>query len=416
MNVRILFAASLFFLASGWVGAETWERFRGPKGEGVAHNQNLPIELDVAKNLVWKVAIPGVGHSSPIIWNGRVLVQSASANGSERYLLCLDAKTGKTVWEKKTAGAKAHTHQLNSLASATPATDGKAVYLAVWDGKDVILSALTIDGEPIWEKSLGEFKSQHGPGASPVVHGDKLFFALDMDGKAAMFAFDKNTGKQVWTQPREAFRASYSAPQILDKGANGVELIVTSTTAITSYDPDTGSRNWNWTWTWPANTKPLRTIASSVEAGNMLFACAGDGDGSRQMAALNLPTAVGGTPVQAWDNKKIFPYVPCLLSRDGRIYFVNDHGFAGCFDAKSGKQVWYERVPGAKFTASPVLVDGKIYAASDKGDVFVMAAEPKFEILGRGELGEDVRATPAVANGRIVIRGARHLFCFGKKD
>ncbi len=416
MNLRIMLAAPVLLSVGGWAGAETWERFRGPHGSGIAQNQNLPIDFDDAKNLVWKVAVPGLGNSSPVVWNDQIFVQSASADGKERLLLSLDAKTGAILWKRASVGSKAAIHTMNTLASATPATDGQAVYIATWDGKNVILAALTMKGEPIWEKDLGEFKSQHGFGSSPIVHRDKLYFALDMDGKAALYALDKTTGDQVWSQPREAFRACYSAPQILEKGANGTELIITSTTGITSYNPDTGSRNWNWTWTWGANTKPLRTIAGSVEAGNMLFACAGDGGGPRHMVALNLPAAPGAAPVQAWENKKDFPYVPGPLARDGKLYFINDRGFAGCYDAKSGQQLWLQRLQDATFTASPVLVDGKIYAPSEEGELFVLAAEPKFQLLSRGKLGERVRASPAVADGRLYIRGANHLFCFGKKE
>ncbi len=416
MIARILPAAVFVLMAAGWAMADTWERFRGPGGDGVAQKQNLPVEFDDAKHLIWKIKLPGLGNSSPVVWNDRLFVQTATADGKERSLLCLDVKSGAVIWKKDSTGSKAAIHAMNSLASATPATDGKGVYVATWDGKGVFLSGYSMKGQLLWEKDLGEFKSQHGPGASPIVYRDKVYFALDMDGKAELFAFDAATGKQVWRQPREAFRACYSAPQILEKGASGAELIITSTTAITSYNPDTGSRNWNWTWTWGPGVKALRTIAGSIESGNMLFAFAGDGGGDRQMVALDLATAPGTAPNQVWDNRKDFPYVPCPLTQDGRLYFVNDRGFAGCFDAKSGAKVWFERLKDATFTASPILVDGKIYAASEEGDLFVLAAEPTFQLLARNGLGERVRATPAVADGRLFVRGANHVFCYGKKD
>ena len=416
MTPRILFLVMASLIAGGTVVAETWDRFRGPQGSGVAQKQNLPSDFDDAKSLAWKVAIPGLGNSSPVIWNDRIFLQSASADGKERMVVCLDAKSGELLWTRASPGSKAPIHTMNSLASATPATDGKAVYFATWDGKNVTLAAVSMKGEPLWEKNLGEFKSQHGPGMSPIVYGDKVFFAHDMDGAAKLYAFDAATGNEVWSQPREAFRACYSAPQILDKGANGTELLVTSTTAITSYNPDTGSRNWNWTWSWGPNVKPLRTIAGSLVANDMLFACAGDGGGPRYMVALDLPTTAGASPKQVWDNKKDFPYVPTPLLRDGNLYFVTDKGGAGCFDAKTGKQLWLQRLADANFTASPVLVDGKIYAPSEEGDLFVLDAEPKFQSPARFRVGERVRASPAVADGRLYIRGASHLFCYGKKE
>lgn len=419
MNLRILFAAASTVLLGGVLAgfalAETWERFRGPGGDGVANKQNLPTEFDEKKNLLWKIALPGQGNSSPVVWNDQVFVQCASPDGSERLLLCLDAKTGKKVWEKTSPGVKSPTHSMNTLASSTPATDGKVVAISSYDGKNIRLLAYSMKGEPLWEQDLGAWKSEHGPGASPVIYKDKVFFLFDMDGKAVMHAFDKATGKPAWTQPRDAFRASYSAPQFLEKGPNGPEMIITTTTGITSYNLDSGSRNWNYTWSWPPATKPLRTIAGSLEKDGMLFAMAGDGGGARQMVALTLPTVQGAAPVQAWDNLKDFPYVPCALMNGGHIYFVNDKGFAGCFDAKTGKKVWYERLAGAKFTGSPVLVDGKIYAGSEEGDMWVLAAEPKYELIARNTIGERMRATPAVADGRMLVRGERSLFCFGKK-
>jgi outer membrane protein assembly factor BamB len=414
--MRFLLAASIVVFAATLCSAETWERFRGPRGDGTAIKQNLPTEFNEKSNLLWKVKLPGPGNSSPVVWNDRIFVQSASTDGTKRYLLCLDAKTGQKLWEKSTSGVKAATHKQNSLASASPATDGSAVYVASWDGTEISLSAFTIKGEPMWTKNLGEFTSQHGPGASPIVYKDKVFYNLDMDGKAAIYAFDKHTGKQIWMQPRKAFRACYSAPQFLENRPHGTEMLVTSTTAITSYNPDTGKENWNWTWTWGPKTKPLRTIASSLEVNNTLYAFAGDGGGDRHMVALQLPASQDGVPMQAWENKKDFPYVPCSLIHDGRIYFTNDRGFAGCFDAKTGKQIWYERIPGATFTASPILVDGNIIAASEEGDVYVIAAEPAFRLIENNRIGEVIRASPAVADGRLLVRTLNHLYCFGKAN
>lgn len=415
MNLRKLIAASVLVLVAGGAGAETWERFRGPQGEGVARNQNLPVKFDGAKDLVWKVAIPGLGNSSPVVWNDVVFLQSAAEDGSERMLLCLDAKTGKTLWERKTPGKKAATHKKNTLASATPTTDGKAVYAATWDGKDVLVGAFTMKGEPIWEKNVGEFKSQHGPGASPFLYKDKVYYAFDMDGKAILYAFDKATGKEVWTQPRAAARACYTLPRILEKGANGPELIITSTTAITSYNPDTGSRNWEWKFSWGPKAEALRLVGETIQKDNKLFAFAGT-DSGRLAVGLDLPAAQGAAPTPVWENRKDFPYVPSPVAYGDHIYFVNDRGFAGCFEAKTGKQVYMERIPDAVFSASPVIVDGKIYAGSEQGDIHVIAADPKYQLLATNKVGECMRATPAVADGRMFVRGTNHLYCFGKKD
>lgn len=158
---------------------------------------------------------------------------------------------------------------------------------------------------------------------------------------------------------------------------------------------------------------PLRTISSSFVADDLLFAFSGDGGGDRQMYAIALNT--GKAPKEVWQNKKDFPYVPCCLTAGKHIFFANDRGFAGCFEVKTGKKIWLERLPEASFSASPVLVDGNIYACSEQGDVFVFAADATFKLLAQNSLGEVIRATPAVADGRMYIRGQHHLYCVTKK-
>jgi outer membrane protein assembly factor BamB len=419
LSLSVLTAAGVAALA-GWAGAESWDRFRGPDSAGIARNQNLPLELDAAKHLVWKVEIPGIGNSSPIVWDNQLFLQTASADGATRTLLCLDTKTGTTQWERTSKGVKAPLHKLNTFASATPATDGKSVYIANWDGRNVFLAALTMKGDSIWEQNLGAWVSAHGAGASPLLYRDKIYYAFDSDKKATLFAFDKATGKPLWSDPREPVdnSAAYSSPKIVENGANGVELIVTSTDSITSYNPDNGSRNWNWTWDWGApKPAPLRLVAGAVKIGDMLIACSGTSAG-RQAVGLKLPKSPGVAPVKVWDNKSLkeFPYVPSPLERDGYIYFVNDRGAAGCYDAKTGKRIWFEQLQARDFTASPVMIDGNIYAASEEGELYVFAAEPKFKLLATSKIGDRFRATPAVADGRIFFRDSTHLYCFGKKD
>jgi len=394
--------------------ADHWPRFRGPNGTGIAQDKDIPVRFDEKSGFLWKSSLPGLGNSSPVVWSNRLFVQSSTRDGKKRMLLCLDTETGKKLWERAAPGVKAHTHQLNTMASSSPATDGNMVVTAFWDGKGILLAAYDFQGKHLWSRDLGGFTGQHGPGASPVFFRDKVFFADDQDGTSTLFALDKKSGAVVWKASREAYRACYSAPFVLEpQGAP--ELIVTSTTSIRSYDPDTGSVNWNWNWTFTSKM-PLRTTGSPIYANGSIFACSGDGGGDRHMAAVQLHGSGSQTrPELAWENKKDFPYVPCLLSRGQHLYFVNDRGLAGCFLARTGKQVWLERLPEATFISSPVMIDGKIYAASVEGDVYVLAADPTYQLLAKNPLGERFRASPAVANGRLYLRGENHLFCIGKK-
>jgi outer membrane protein assembly factor BamB len=202
-------------------------------------------------------------------------------------------------------------------------------------------------------------------------------------------------------------------------GQKRPDLVVVSTTAVTGYDPNDGTMKWEAKgWQGPSVRMPLRTVASSALSGDVLIACSGDGAGDRLAVAIALPgfgEAKHEKPARLWQNSKDFPYVPCPLARGEHFYFVNDAGWAGCYNAQTGKRVWQERLTEDRFTASPLMIDGKVYAVSDSGDVFVFAADPQYRLLARNEVGERVWATPAVADGRLYIRGNHHLFCFGKE-
>ncbi len=406
--------------------ADNWERFRGPNGNGVSDDKNIPIKFGATENVRWKAKIPGDGHSSPIVWGDRVFLQASSADASERHFLCFDAKTGKELWKRSIPGAKVKFRKDSSHASATPTTDGEAVYIPFWNGKDIILTAYNFNGDKLWDRNMGEFVSQHGAAASPILYKNLLIFSMDKDAfrdtmkltgpvtnPAKLYALDKKTGNTVWEMKRDAVRACYSVPFVLEKPGTAPELVVTSSTGITSYEPLTGKPNWEWKWTF--NKGPLRTIAGTTHIDGVLLACSGDGSGERLMQAVAM-NGLGkdARPERLWANAKEFPYVTCLLTRGEHVYFVNDLGRAGCYHAKTGAKVWFETIPDAKFYGSPVLIDGKIYAASEQGDVYVIAAEPKYQLLARNSFGELIESTPAVSNGTLYIRTATHLYAIGK--
>src|SRR5262249_34398069 len=262
-------------------------------------------------------------------------------DGRERFLVCVDVTKGEIAWKRSIPGDKAHIHVKNSLASATPATDGERVYAAFWDGENQSLWCYTMKGEPVWNVPLGPCASEHGAGASPVLHKDFVYFADDMDKRSTLYCFDKKTGSPVWKKPRPAFRACYSAPVIIGgSGGRPAELIVTSSMAITGYDPEKGDELWSWKWDWSSVKKkdfPLRTIATPAFVDGVLCASSGDGGGDRLTSGIVLEGQGKETKTRiAWTNKKDFPYVPCVLEKGGYFYFVNDAGFAGCYDVKKG--------------------------------------------------------------------------------
>jgi outer membrane protein assembly factor BamB len=235
-----------------------------------------------------------------------------------------------------------------------------------------------------------------------------------------LVCLDAKTGKPAWQVPRKPYRTCYSTPFVLERLGETPELIVTSTTGITSYNPRTGSENWHWNWTFDLKLgnrtlRPLRTVSSPVYGDGLIFASSGDGDGARHAVAVR---AEGRGDVSktnlAWEEKRTLPYVPSMLVWGEHLYWVNDRGIAGCTVARTGKTVWTERLVAGSVTASPVLIDGKVYVADEAGQVHVIAAAPRFKLLAKNTLGEGVLASPAVADGRLFLRGKSHLFCISR--
>jgi outer membrane protein assembly factor BamB len=424
---RFAYITALF--AVGAAGAADWPQFRGPNAVGVSTDATIPVRFSEADGVLWKVPIPGAGNSSPIVSKGKLFIQSASLEGRQRMLFCLDATTGSTLWTRTEAGTKVHTHALNSLASSTPAADGERVYALFWDGSAVALIAFDYQGNEIWQKDLGPFRSEHGFGASPVVFDGRVYVNYDQDcvnartGESipgaehgtALVAFDAPTGKPLWRAERQGYRACYSAPIMRDTTNGGKELIVVNMMAVTGYNPVTGAVNWNWDWQWPEGAEKLRTVATPVVWHDIVYAQGGNGGGNSDIVAIRAGSH-GKPPELVWEKQKgSFAYCPSMLVVGDRLFTVHDKtGIAGCYDAATGKDVWTQRLAGG-FRSSPVLIDSKIYLTSDRGDVYVFPAVERYQLLARNTLGEEVTASPAVADGRLYIRGKEHLFCIGKR-
>jgi len=392
----------LFLLALALILAADWPRFRGPNGTGISEDRSIPTTLGPETNR-WKVELPGEGHSSPIVIGKRIYL--AAATREKRMLLCYDT-TGKQLWKQEVAGGVGKTHPLSSLASATPCSDGQRVFIVFWDGKNVALHAYSLEGKPLWHRDLGPFQSQHGPGFSPLVHEDKVIVNKDQDGKADLLAFEAATGKPLWSTPHKAYRACYSTP-IVHEGL----LLVTTTAGLNAYDPKDGSKKWSYEWKFPV--KPLRTVGSSVIAGEIIVLASGDGDGSRNMIGVRLPRG-DQKPSLAWQLDTGTPYVPTSVVHGPYLYTVFDEGIAICREAATGQEKWRARL-GGKVSASLLRVGTTIYVFGERGEVTLFESKPdKFVLISRGKLGENIMATPAVADGLLIIRGVKHLFAFAQ--
>jgi outer membrane protein assembly factor BamB len=410
----VLASVFVLLLALTIAPAADWARFRGPNGTGVASDTTIPVKFTENDGVLWKVNIAGGGNSSPIVSRGKVFLNSASKDGKDRTLLCLDAATGKTEWARSVPGTKAKTHKLNTFASSTPAADGERIYDLVWDGDHIHLLAYDYQGNLQWKEDIGPFRSQHGAGTSPMEFGGRVYVNDDQDGSSALRAFDAKTGKPLWHTERKGHNTCYSVPTLRDTPDGGKELVIFSTTAVSGYNPVSGSVNWNWNWEWPGGGEMLRTVASPVLWKDVVFAHGGNGGGSSRVVAVS----AGGPAVKpklVWEkNRGTFSYVPSMLVVGDYLFTVQDKtGIAGCFDAATGKEIWTQRLGGEVYS-SPVVIDGKIYLIKNNGDVFVFPAGPAYKLLAKNALGETVMASPAVADGRLYIRGEEHLFCIGQ--
>jgi outer membrane protein assembly factor BamB len=397
--------------------AANWPRYRGPNGAGASADKEVPVQW-TEKNFLWKTKLPGLGNSSPIVWEDKVFLQASSEDGDKRFMVCLGTADGKILWSAPLPAGKGKTHPKNTLASSTPATDGERVYGYFWDGKEVSLAAFDFKGTALWQRQLGEFKSQHGPGTSPIVWEDKVIVNNDTDDDAKVLAFDAKTGEPAWTILRTKYRASYATPLLLEKTDGPAELIVGSSAGVASYNPKTGAENWTWNWSW--DKQALRMVSSPIFAQGMILVNAGEGPTAANSQALAIKAEGKGDVTKtnlAWEKKKSVPYVPTMLASGDYLYYVHDTGKAGCLAIKTGKEEWKDaNLPNFDHvTASPILVDGKIYAVAEDGKVVVFEASPKgLKVLAKNKIPEPVMATPAVADNRMYIRGSTTLYCIGK--
>jgi outer membrane protein assembly factor BamB len=399
--------------------AADWPRFRGNNGTGMTADV-LPLKWN-AETILWSKELPHIGNGSPIVVNGKVYLQAASKDGSARHLVCLNAKTGGQEWLTTLPGKKAHAHTKNSLSSSTPACDGERIYCLFWDGERILLYGFDLAGKELWKQELGGYKSQHGPASSPMVARGKVIVNYDQDGAAQVVAFDGKTGDKAWSASRKAFRACYSTPFLRgrDDGSKD-DLVVASTAGLTGYDPDSGNIAWNWDWNF--YEKPLRTVGSAVDAGNLIVAISGDGDGSRHAVVVN-PEGPNRSPELKWEKTKKddTPYVPGPIALKDHLYWITDTGNAKCLELRTGKEVWSERAFPTSVSASLILTqstsnDPLLLAIADNGrSIFFKASPAGFEKVADNDLKAPTYATPAVADGRLYLRAGAKLICVGKK-
>jgi outer membrane protein assembly factor BamB len=347
-----------------------------------------------------------------VVWQDRIYLVSANPADGTRHVLCHAASDGHMIW-KQDFTSKTHTiHQQNSLASSTPAVDKDHVYCAWATPEEFTLLALKHDGRQAWRLNLGSFESRHGFGTSPIVYDGLVIITGDSDTSAFVVAVDAASGEIRWKAPRNVHdeqNASYAAPCIYRQKDSPAQLIVCSWAhGISSFDPRSGKINWE------AAVLERRPVGSPIIVGDLILANCGEGGGNNAVVAVRPPAASGEEPAVAYRiDKTSAPYVPTLVANNSLVFLWGDKGIVACIDGTSGKIHWRERV-GGNYSSSPVRVADHIYGVSANGEVVCLAASQEFAVLGRSSLGEPSRATPAVAGGRMYLRGDSHLYAIGK--
>jgi outer membrane protein assembly factor BamB len=390
-------------LVAGRAIGENWPRFRGPGGFGQSDTSTIPTRW-TENDYDWKVKLPGIGHSSPIVWDDRVVITCGDPESATRYVLCFQTSNGKLLWERRFNSDPHHLHARNSYASSSPVTDGERVYHTWATPEQYVLVALSLaDGKQLWRADLGSFQSEHGFGASPIVHDGKVIVANEQLGKGFVAAYDGGTGRLVWKCPRRGeVKTAYATPAVFTTSNGSSQLICDSTAhGVSSIDPQTGRENWS------LDVFPMRCVGSPLVAGELIFGSSGTGGNGLAMVAVR-PEPDGKSASVAYEIREAAPYVVMPVVAADLVFLWHDRGTVSCRRLASGDLVWQKRI-GGTFSGSPVRVGRCLYCISDAGEVVVLAASAKYELVARNDLGEPSRATPAVADGKIFLRTESHL-------
>jgi len=425
--------------------AQNWPQFRGPQAAGVAEGSPAAVKWDAPKavNMRWKTQIPGLAHSSPVVWGNKVFITTAvtsAAKDETRYGLygdvapvkddpkhawkvyALDKQTGKILWERLAYEGlpKVKRHPKSTHADSTPATDGK--YLVALFGSHG-LYAYNLDGKLLWKQDLGlldsgwfydpDYQWEHG--SSPVIYRDLVIVQADVQNDSYIAAYYLKNGKLAWKTSRDEI-SSWGTPTVY-LGKTRAELITNGSKAIRGYDPATGKELWRLTpnsevtTPTPIVAHDLIYVTSGYRPIQPIYAIRVGSSGD-----ITLKEGKTSSEAIAWSKPRGGPYMPTPVVYGDLLYTCSNQGVLTAYNAITGERVYQERLggKGGAFTASPVASDGKIYLSSEDGDVFVVKAGPKYELLSTNPVGEVMMATPAISDGLVIVRGHSNVYAFAE--
>lgn len=422
----------------------SWPSFRGPNASGIADGQNLPDSWDAKSgaNIRWRTPIPGLAHSSPIVWGDRIFVTSAISSkanatfkpglygdgdasddrSTHRWVLyAIDKRNGKILWERVAFEGEPRNkrHIKSTYASASPATDGRIV--VAWFGSQGVF-AYDVNGRQLWTVDVGRVDMgaydipsyEWGPASSPILWNGMVILQVDTQTDSFLLALDAATGRTIWKTDRQEL-PSWGTPTVVSTPA-GEELVTNASNYIRGYDPRTGKELWK------LGGSSRITAPTPFGAGGLLVIASGRGPERpifvvRPGARGDLTLAKDQTSSEkvAWSKTGRGSYMPTPLAYQGILYVLNNNGVFDAYELETGKEVYRQRLEpvGSGFSASPVAADGRIYLTSEDGDIIVIAAGREFKKLGAYSMGELVMATPALSEGVMYVRGVSTLFAIG---
>jgi outer membrane protein assembly factor BamB len=448
--------ATLLAAAGAFVAAQVrdeahWPQWRGPFFNGMARGDAPTVWSDTS-NIKWKANIPGRGHSTPVIWGDKIFLTTAIPTGKPApaqnapqtsgnqqsgesstqprrgrgpggdtgpqaehkfEILCLHRKTGKLLWQATAKVAVPHEgyhRAYGSFASNSPVTDGKYVY-ASFGSRGIY--CYDLNGKLIWEKDLGvqmRMRLGFGEGTAPLLFGDRLFLVFDHEAGSFIVSLDKRTGKELWRVPRDE-RSSWSTPLAVEH-AGRKQIIVTGTTRVRSYDPESGKILWE-SGGLGANAIPVPVYQNGV-----VYVMSGYRDPRLMAIKLGKEGDLSGSDSIVWSHTRGVSYTTSPVLHDNKLYVVTDNGMISAFNATTGEPHYAQvRLPKAyNLKASPVGANGKLYLATEDGDVVVVRMGEKFEVIATNTLEDQMFiSTPVIVAGELFLRGPNHLFCISQK-
>jgi outer membrane protein assembly factor BamB len=439
-------AASLPELPKAAADLRSWPSFRGRFASGILEGMHLPDRWDgtTGENILWRTPIPGLAHSSPIVWGDRVFVTTAVSSlasatfkpglygdgdasedrSTQKWMIvALDKKTGKTIWERVAyEGVPLNKrHMKSTYASATPATDGRIV--VAWFGSEGVY-AYDVNGRFRWKVALGRVNMgaydipsyEWGPASSPIIWGNLVFIQCDTQADSFVMALNKDTGALVWKTLRQEY-PSWGTPTVATLGAN-VQLVTNASKFIRAYDPLTGKELWRLggssliTAPTPVFTEDAIVVVSGRAPERPIFVIKPGARGD-----LTLPEGKTSSDTILWSRTGRGSYMPTPLIYNGILYVLGNNGVFDAYELKTGAEIYRQRLTtiGDGYSASPVAADGKIYLSNEDGDMTVVQAGREFKALGTNAMGELLMATPALSDGVMYVRTAKTLFAIGRK-